>query len=65
MRFMFGGKCSIPMVIPAPDLVQVQELLRSTHKSLEAWFVNVPGIRGSRPLQPPRRKRIVDHRNPG
>jgi pyruvate/2-oxoglutarate/acetoin dehydrogenase E1 component len=43
MRFMFGGKCSIPMVIRAPSGSGTGAAAQHS-QSLEAWFVNVPGM---------------------
>jgi acetoin:2,6-dichlorophenolindophenol oxidoreductase subunit beta len=51
MRFMFGGKCSIPMVIRAPAGAGTGAAAQHS-QSLEAWFVNVPGIKVVAPSSP-------------
>jgi len=51
MRFMFGGKCSIPMVIRAPSGSGTGAAAQHS-QSTEAWFVNVPGIKVVAPSSP-------------
>ncbi len=51
MRFQFGGKCSIPMVIRAPSGSGTGAAEQHS-QSLEAWFVNVPGIKVVAPSTP-------------
>ncbi len=51
MRFMFGGKCSIPMVIRAPSGSGTGAAAQHS-QSLESWFVNVPGIKVVAPSSP-------------
>jgi pyruvate dehydrogenase E1 component beta subunit len=51
MRFMFGGKCSIPMVVRAPSGSGTGAAAQHS-QSLEAWFVNVPGIKVVAPSTP-------------
>lgn len=51
MRFMFGGKCSIPMVIRAPSGSGTGAAAQHS-QSLEAWFVNTPGIKVVAPSTP-------------
>jgi acetoin:2,6-dichlorophenolindophenol oxidoreductase subunit beta len=51
MRFMFGGKCSIPMTIRAPSGSGTGAAAQHS-QSLEAWFVNVPGIKVVAPSSP-------------
>jgi acetoin:2,6-dichlorophenolindophenol oxidoreductase subunit beta len=51
MRFMFGGKCSLPMVIRAPSGSGTGAAAQHS-QSLEAWFVNVPGIKVVAPSTP-------------
>lgn len=51
MRFMFGGKCSIPMVIRAPSGSGTGAAAQHS-QSLEAWFINVPGIKVVAPSSP-------------
>ncbi|MGQ9500786.1 MAG: alpha-ketoacid dehydrogenase subunit beta [Anaerolineae bacterium] len=51
IRFMFGGKASIPMVIRAPAGSGTGAAAQHC-QSLEAWFVNVPGIKVVAPATP-------------
>ncbi len=51
IRFMFGGKASIPMVIRAPAGSGTGAAAQHS-QSLEAWFVNVPGIKVVAPATP-------------
>jgi pyruvate dehydrogenase E1 component beta subunit len=51
MRFMFGGKCSIPMVVRAPSGSGTGAAAQHS-QSLEAWFINVPGIKVVAPSSP-------------
>ncbi len=51
MRFMFGGHCSLPMVIRAPAGSGTGAAAQHS-QSLEAWFVNVPGIKVVAPSTP-------------
>ena len=51
MRFMFGGKTSIPMVVRAPSGSGTGAAEQHS-QSLEAWFVNVPGIKVVAPSTP-------------
>jgi pyruvate dehydrogenase E1 component beta subunit len=51
MRFMFGGNCSLPMVIRAPAGSGTGAAAQHS-QSLEAWFVNVPGIKVVAPSTP-------------
>jgi len=51
MRFMFGGKCSIPMVIRAPAGSGTGAAAQHS-QCLEAWFVHVPGIKVVAPSTP-------------
>lgn len=51
MRFMFGGKCSIPMVVRAPSGSGTGAAAQHS-QSLEAWFINVPGIKVVAPSCP-------------
>lgn len=44
IRFMFGGKASIPMVIRAPAGSGTGAAAQHS-QSLEAWFIHVPGIK--------------------
>lgn len=51
MRFMFGGKCTIPMVVRAPSGSGTGAAAQHS-QSLEAWFINVPGIKVVAPSSP-------------
>jgi pyruvate/2-oxoglutarate/acetoin dehydrogenase E1 component len=51
MRFMFGGKASVPMVIRAPAGSGTGAAAQHS-QSLEAWFVHTPGIKVLAPATP-------------
>jgi pyruvate/2-oxoglutarate/acetoin dehydrogenase E1 component len=51
MRFMFGGKASVPMVIRAPAGSGTGAAAQHC-QSLEAWFVHTPGIKVVAPATP-------------
>lgn len=51
IRFMFGGKASIPMVVRAPAGSGTGAAAQHC-QSLEAWFVHVPGIKVVSPATP-------------
>jgi len=51
IRFMFGGKASIPMVIRTPAGSGTGASAQHC-QSLEAWFINVPGIKVVAPATP-------------
>jgi pyruvate/2-oxoglutarate/acetoin dehydrogenase E1 component len=51
IRFMFGGKASVPMVVRAPAGSGTGAAAQHS-QSLEAWFVNVPGFRVVAPATP-------------
>lgn len=51
IRFMFGGKASVPMVIRAPAGSGTGAAAQHC-QSLEAWFINVPGIKVVAPATP-------------
>ena len=51
MRFMFGGKASIPMVCRAPAGSGTGAAAQHS-QSLEAWFVHTPGIKVVAPSTP-------------
>jgi len=44
MRFMFGGKVSLPFVVRAPAGSGTGAAAQHS-QSLESWFINVPGIK--------------------
>jgi pyruvate dehydrogenase E1 component beta subunit len=51
MRFMFGGKASIPLVCRAPAGSGTGAAAQHS-QSLEAWFVHAPGIKVVAPATP-------------
>lgn len=51
IRFMFGGKASVPMVIRAPAGSGTGAAAQHS-QSLEAWFVHTPGIKVVAPATP-------------
>jgi len=51
MRFMFGGKAKIPMVLRAPQGAGLGAAAQHS-QSLEAWFMHVPGLKVVMPATP-------------
>jgi acetoin:2,6-dichlorophenolindophenol oxidoreductase subunit beta len=51
IRFMFGGKASVPLVLRAPAGSGTGAAAQHS-QSLEAWFINVPGIKVVAPATP-------------
>ena len=51
IHFMFGGKASVPMVARAPAGSGTGAAAQHS-QSLEAWFINVPGIKVVAPSTP-------------
>lgn len=51
IRFMFGGKACTPMVIRAPAGSGTGAAAQHS-QSLEAWFINIPGIKVVAPATP-------------
>jgi pyruvate dehydrogenase E1 component beta subunit len=51
IRFMFGGKASVPMVVRTPAGSGTGAAAQHC-QSLEAWFMNVPGIKVVAPSTP-------------
>ncbi len=51
MRFMLGGKVNVPMVVRAPAGSGTGAAAQHS-QSLEAWFVNTPGIKVVAPSTP-------------
>lgn len=43
IRYMFGGQTSVPMVIRAPDGLSLSAAAQHS-QSIEAWFMNIPGL---------------------
>jgi pyruvate/2-oxoglutarate/acetoin dehydrogenase E1 component len=51
MRYMFGGKAKIPMVLRAPQGAGIGAAAQHS-QSLEAWFMHVPGLKVAMPSTP-------------
>ncbi|GAB6910015.1 Acetoin:2,6-dichlorophenolindophenol oxidoreductase subunit beta [Desulfosarcina cetonica] len=51
MRYMFGGKAKIPMVLRAPQGAGIGAAAQHS-QSLEAWFLHVPGLKVAMPATP-------------
>lgn len=51
VRYMFGGQCSVPLVLRAPDGI-IRSAAAQHSQSLEAWFMHVPGIQVVIPSNP-------------
>lgn len=51
IRYMFGGRVTLPLVIRAPGGGGTQKGAQHSH-SIESWFVNTPGIRVVIPSTP-------------
>ncbi len=51
IRFMFGGKASVPMVVRLPGGSGTGAAAQHS-QSLEAWFAHVPGLKGVQPSTP-------------
>lgn len=51
MRYMFGGKITIPMVLRAPQGGGISAAAQHS-QSLEAWFMHMPGVKVALPATP-------------
>jgi acetoin:2,6-dichlorophenolindophenol oxidoreductase subunit beta len=51
VRYMFGGQCTVPIVLRAPDGI-VRSAAAQHSQSLEAWFLHVPGLKVVVPSNP-------------
>ena len=51
MRYMFGGKARIPMVLRAPQGAGIGAAAQHS-QSLEAWFMHMPGLKVAMPSTP-------------
>ena len=51
MRFMFGGKATVPMVLRMPQGAGIGAAAQHS-QSLEAWFMHIPGIKVMIPSTP-------------
>jgi pyruvate dehydrogenase E1 component beta subunit len=67
IRFMFGGKASVPMVIRLPGGSGTGAAAQHS-QSLEAWFAHVPGLKVVQPSTPHDAKGLllaaIDDHNP-
>lgn len=59
MRYMFGGKAKIPMVIRAPVGAGVSAAAQHS-QSNEAWFAHIPGIKVVMPGSPADAKGLLE-----
>lgn len=50
-RYMFGGQCSVPLVLRAPDGMTRSGAAQHS-QSFESWFMHVPGIKVVIPSNP-------------
>jgi pyruvate/2-oxoglutarate/acetoin dehydrogenase E1 component len=51
MRYMFGGKAKIPMVLRTPQGAGIGAAAQHS-QSLEAWFAHIPGLKVAMPATP-------------
>lgn len=51
VRYMFGGQCTVPVVLRAPDGA-ARSAAAQHSQSLESWFVHVPGLKVVIPSNP-------------
>ncbi len=51
MRYMFGGKTTIPMVLRAPQGAGIGAAAQHS-QSLESWFMHIPGLKVAMPATP-------------
>ena len=51
IRFMFGGKASVPMVVRLPGGSGTGAAGQHS-QSLEAWFAHIPGLKVVQPSTP-------------
>ncbi len=51
IRYMFGGQCTVPVVVRAPDGLSNQAAAQHS-QSIEAWFMHVPGVKVVVPSNP-------------
>ncbi|HCX62424.1 MAG TPA: alpha-ketoacid dehydrogenase subunit beta, partial [Clostridiales bacterium] len=51
IRYMFGGQTTVPMVIRAPDGLSLSAAAQHS-QSIEAWFMNIPGLMVVTPSNP-------------
>lgn len=51
IRYMFGGQCTVPVVVRAPDGLANRAAAQHS-QSIEAWFLHIPGIKVVAPSNP-------------
>lgn len=51
MRYMFGGRCKVPLVIRMPEGTGTQKGAQHS-QCLEAWFAHIPGLKVVMPSTP-------------
>jgi len=51
IHYMFGGQCSVPMVLRAPDGL-INQAAAQHSQSIEAWFMHIPGLKVVIPSNP-------------
>jgi pyruvate dehydrogenase E1 component beta subunit len=51
IRYMFGGQCTVPMVVRAPDGL-VKSAAAQHSQSVESWFLHIPGVKVVAPSNP-------------
>jgi len=51
VRFMFGGQCTVPMVLRAPDGI-IRSAAAQHSQSVESWFMHMPGVKVVVPSNP-------------
>ncbi len=51
IRYMFGGQCTVPVVLRAPDGI-IRSAAAQHSQSLESWFLHVPGLKVVVPSNP-------------
>lgn len=51
IQYMFGGQCSMPLVLRAPDGI-IRSAAAQHSQSLEAWFMHIPGLKVVVPSNP-------------
>lgn len=51
VRYMFGGQCTVPVVVRAPDGIANRAAAQHS-QSIEAWFLHMPGVKVVAPSNP-------------
>ncbi len=58
IRYMFGGQTTVPMVVRAPDGLSLSAAAQHS-QSIEAWFMNIPGLKVVAPSNPAEAKGLL------